>query len=110
MREQVPMSKLQETDYGAGRDYAYGSPHLTHPQLTARIEGQLRSLVGELVAVHGKCRVVEVGAGHGTFTETLLAAGATVAVTEMSAPSAAVLAEKFADDPACTVVHDPEGT
>lgn len=104
------MSKLQEADYGAGRDYAYGSPHLTHPQLTARIEGQLRALVGELVAVHGKCRVVEVGAGHGTFTETLLAAGASVAVTEMSEPSAAVLTEKFADNPRCTVVHDPDGT
>lgn len=110
MREHVPMAKLQEADYGAGRDYAYGSPHLTHPQLTARIEEQLRKLVADLVEEHGRCRVVEVGAGHGTFTETLLAAGASVAVTEMSAPSSAVLTEKFAGNTGVTVVHDPDGT
>ena len=104
------MAKLQEADYGAGRDYAYGSPHLTHPQLTARIEEQLRALVADLVEEHGRCRVVEVGAGHGTFTETLLAAGASVAVTEMSAPSSAVLTEKFAGNTDVTVVHDPDGT
>lgn len=110
MQGDVPMAELQEADYGAGRDYAYGSPHLTHPQLTARIEGQLRDLVRGLTAQHGRCRVVEVGAGHGTFTEVLLAAGASVAVTEMSAPSAAVLAEMFAGNANCTVVHDPDGT
>lgn len=104
------MAELQESDYGSGRDYAYGSPHLTHPQLTARIEGQLTDLVGGLLERHEQCRVVEVGAGHGTFTEVLLAAGASVAVTEMSAPSAAVLAERFADEPRVTVVHDPDGT
>ena len=110
MREHVPMARLQEADYGAGRDYAYGSPHLTHPQATARIDEQLRRLVADLVEEHGRCRVVEVGAGHGTFTETLLAAGASVAVTEMSAPSAAVLTEKFAGNTDVTVVHDPDGT
>ena len=60
MRERVPMAELQEADYGAGRDYAYGSPHLTHPQLTSRIEAQLRALVEELIEQHGHCRVVEV--------------------------------------------------
>lgn len=104
------MAEMQEADYGAGRDYAYGSPHLTHPQLTARIEGQLTELVHDLVEQHGQCRVVEVGAGHGTFTATLLAAGASVAVTEMSGPSAGVLTERFKGEPRVTVVHDPEGT
>jgi 2-polyprenyl-3-methyl-5-hydroxy-6-metoxy-1,4-benzoquinol methylase len=110
MHPDVPMAQLQEADYGAGRDYAYGSPHLTHARLTARVESQLRALVADLLAQHGRCRVVEVGAGHGTFTATMLDAGASVAVTEMSGPSAAVLAERFADESRCTVVHDPDGT
>ena len=104
------MSRLQEADYGAGRDYAYGSPHLTHRRLTAKIEAELHELVGTHLAAHGRCRVLEVGAGHGTFTQTLLEAGASVTVTEMSAPSAAVLSERFAGDERCRVVHDPEGT
>ncbi|PUA81481.1 methyltransferase domain-containing protein [Nocardioides currus] len=104
------MAQMQESDYGAGRDYAYGSPHLTHARLTARIEEQLHDLVAGLLDRHDRCRVVEVGAGHGTFTAALLAAGATVTVTEMSGPSAEVLRERFADDPRIRVVHDPDGT
>jgi len=104
------MAQLQEADYGAERDYTHGSPHLAHPRLTAKIERELTELVRGLLAERGSAHVVEVGAGHGTFTATLLDAGARVTVTEMSAPSAAVLAERFGSHPACSVVHDPDGS
>ncbi|MFF4549937.1 hypothetical protein [Streptomyces sp. NPDC001435] len=50
-----------------------------------------------------------MGAGHGTFTDHLLAAGAEVEVTEMSAPSAQALRHKFRNNPRVSVVHDPDG-
>src|SRR5687767_6858712 len=91
------MANLQEADYGADRDYEYGSPHLLHNQLRSRIEDSVTRLVRDIVADHGSCHVLEVGAGHGSFTDTMVAAGAKVTVTEMSAPSMAVLERKFAD-------------
>ena len=104
------MAELQEADYGEARDYTLGSPHLAHSVLRTRIEHELTGLVGEQVERTGACRVLEVGAGHGTFTACLVAAGATVTVTEMSEPSAQVLAAKFRHQPAVTVVHDPDGS
>ena len=53
--------------------------------------------------------MLEVGAGHGTFTETILATGAEVVVTEMSAPSAATLDARFRHNPSVEVLHDPDG-
>jgi 16S rRNA A1518/A1519 N6-dimethyltransferase RsmA/KsgA/DIM1 with predicted DNA glycosylase/AP lyase activity len=50
-----------------------------------------------------------VGAGHGTFTDHPLSAGAEVEVTEMSAPSARALRHKFRNNPRVSVVHDPDG-
>lgn len=107
--ERPTMAKLQESDYGAGRQYEKGSPHLSHAHLRAQIEGDLDALVRRQVAEKGHCRAVEVGGGHGVFTQVLVDAGAEVVVTEMSAPSARHLTERFADSPAVTVVHDPNG-
>ena len=104
------MAELQEANYGEARDYTAGSPHLAHGHLRARIENDLVRLVGEQIDRTGACRVVEVGAGHGTFTAALAAAGATVSVTEMSAPSAEVIRERFRHQDAVDVVYDPEGT
>lgn len=104
------MAQLQESEHGATRDYNHGSPHLAHPRLRAHIEEQLRALVEHHVSATGRCRVVEVGGGHGTFTDCLVEAGATVAVTEMSEPSAAHLKVRFAEVPAVTVTYDPDGT
>ncbi|QIK75217.1 class I SAM-dependent methyltransferase [Nocardioides piscis] len=103
------MAELQEADYGEGRDYAYGSPHLTHAGLGRRIEAELRDLVAAIVSERGECRVVEVGAGHGPMTAHMLAAGASVTVTEMSEPSARVLASTYGDRDDVRVVHDPDG-
>lgn len=104
------MAALQEVEYGADRDYTYGSPHLSHKQLRERIENDLAKLVRGISAATGrKCHVLEVGAGHGTFTEVLAKAGAKVTVTEMSEPSVKVLARKFAGIDV-EIVYDPEGS
>ena len=108
MPENPTMASLQESAFGAGRDYTHGSPHLAHARLRERVESDLTELVRTLVERHGRCRVLDVGAGHGTFTEVLVAAGAEVTVTEMSGPSAAYLERRFADVDAVTVVHDPD--
>lgn len=108
--ESMKMARIQETEYGEGRDYTYGSPHLTHAWIRERIENDLTELVREIVEAKGSCRAVEIGAGHGTFTGAILRGGATVAITEMSAPSVAVLEQKYAANGAVTVVYDPEAT
>lgn len=104
------MAELQEHDYGTGRDYAYGSPHLSHSSIRSRVVGDLQRLVGEQIRLNGRCRVLELGAGHGTFTQTLVEAGAKVTVTEMSRPSADLLERKFAEVDAVSVVLDTEGS
>jgi SAM-dependent methyltransferase len=104
------MAELQEIGYGEARNYTLGSPHLSHDQIRTNIERDLLLLVDEQFQRTGGCRVVEVGAGHGTFTACLAAAGATVTVTEMSEPSARVLNSKFRNQPAVKVIHDVDGT
>ncbi|MHB9863795.1 class I SAM-dependent methyltransferase [Streptomyces sp. YIM S03343] len=100
---------LQERAHGQGHDYAKGSPHIRHHRIREQVISGLHGLVGQVVERNGRCRVLEVGAGHGTFTDHLVAAGAEVRVTEMSAPSAAVLRHRFRHNPRVTVVHDAEG-
>ena len=103
------MASLQEEDYGRARDYAFGSPHLTHRRLRESIERDLIKLVRESIDRTGQCRVVELGAGHGSFTTTLAGAGASVTVTEMSQPSIEVLTDRFAENDQVSIVYDPDG-
>ena len=104
------MTKIQEIAHPAGFDYTAGSPHLKHPELRARIDASLRQEVERIRTRQGTCRVLEVGAGHGTFTTVLRSAGASVTVTEMSGPSAAQLHRSFSDDPDVRVVLDADGS
>lgn len=103
------MSDLQESEYGAARDYTVGSPHLQHAPTRLRIENDLRELVAATLQRQATCRVLEVGAGHGTFTRTLVTAGAEVTVTEMSEPSARYLETIMAGAPV-EVILDRQGT
>lgn len=102
--------RAQDHAHAEGHDYVKGSPHLRHPRLRAEIEDRLTRLVADAVARTGGCRVLEIGAGHGTFTHTLLAAGATVTVTEASGASAEHLEREFAGDERVRVVRDESGT
>lgn len=99
----------QDSAHGDGFDYEAGSPHLRHPQLRTMIEARLRALVADTIAREGRCRVIEVGGGHGTFTRQLVEAGAEVTVTEASRASAELLQRTFADHPRVTVHYDETG-
>lgn len=104
------MSSLQELDHPEGHDYESGSPHLKHSHLRTRINDSLRAIVKSVLDRKESCRVLEVGAGHGTFTDVMLGSGAEVVVTEMSSPSAELLEDRYARNRNVTVIYDPEGT
>ncbi|MFB9461649.1 class I SAM-dependent methyltransferase [Streptomyces cinereospinus] len=103
------MGELQQCGHDTGHDYAKGSPHILHHSVRDRVVRRIHELVGEILTRNGRCRAVEVGAGHGCFTDHLLAAGAEVQVTEMSAPSAEFLRHRFRHNGRVTVEHDPHG-
>lgn len=100
----------QDSAHGEDFDYEPGSPHLRHPQLRGMVEARLRDLVRTTLEREGRCHVVEIGGGHGTFTRQLVDAGATVTVTEASRASADKLRATFADHPRVTVIYDESGT
>ena len=101
------VSSAQNSAYFDGFDYDKGSPHLRHARLRRMVEDRLTSLVEQSVARSGRCQVLEIGAGHGSFTRCLLDAGATVTVTETSAASADHLRRVFGD--AIEVRYDETG-
>lgn len=110
MNEDVsPVVVSQNESHGEGHDYVKGSPHLRHDVLRSMIDGHLRRLVQETIERQGSCHVLEVGAGHGTFTEFLLAAGARVTVTEASEASAAHLSTLYAGRDDVQVFYDRTG-
>ncbi|WP_200950124.1 class I SAM-dependent methyltransferase [Nocardioides sp. Root151] len=101
--------RAQDSGHAAGHDYVKGSPHLRHRRLREDIEGRLTGLVHDAISRTGACRVLEIGAGHGTFTDVLVAAGATVTVTEASEASADHLRRSYAGDDRVSVFHDETG-
>lgn len=104
------VKQSQNTAHGDGHDYVVGSPHLRHPQLRSRIDSQISETVAGILAQKHECRVLEVGAGHGSFTDTVLTAGGTATVTEMSTASFNYLSVKFSQEPRVQVIHDIDGS
>ncbi|MCW2768967.1 MAG: SAM-dependent methyltransferase [Aeromicrobium sp.] len=107
--EPSPVVASQNESHGEGHDYVKGSPHLRHETLRSMIADRLRELVQETVRRQGACHVLEVGAGHGTFTDFLIQAGASVTVTEASEASAAHLTARYADHDSVNVFYDRTG-
>lgn len=106
----LPMQALQEAGHGASYDYRAGSPHLKHFRLYDRFVSVLRD---EIAAANSKglpLRVLEVGAGHGGYTEPALAMGCDVTATEMSRPSLSALTRRYGLNPCLSAVFDPTGT
>lgn len=99
----------QDAGHAEGHDYDKGSPHLRHPQLRRMVEQRLTRMVEVRLGATGACRVLEIGAGHGTFTACLLAAGAEVTVTEASAASAEHLRRSFGHTGRVEVRYDVSG-
>jgi SAM-dependent methyltransferase len=104
------LQEKQELVYTADVDYRAGSPHLAHHVLYDRLVGILRQTLRDLKAAGLPLSVLEVGAGHGGYTEPALAAGGQVTAVEMSRPSLARLAEYFGTNSNFKGVFDPDGT
>ena len=104
------MQRLQELGFGADHDYRAGSPHLRHWRLYDRLSDVLRAAVSDLIERGLPPNVLEVGAGHGGFTEVALATGASVTATEMSRPSLGRLDERYRTNPRLRTAFDSDGS
>lgn len=104
------MRQIQESGHPAGHDYRAGSPHLAHWHLYQRLLGELREVLDSLHGRGVSWSVLDVGAGHGSFTEPLLAYGCTVTATEMSTPSFEIIRAKYGGNDRFTAVLDADGS
>lgn len=89
----------QDSFYSADVDYRLGSPHLAHWALYDRLTGVLRRTLDHVRSQGLPATVLEIGAGHGGYTEPVLAAGFDVTAVEMSRPSLARLDAKYGANP-----------
>jgi SAM-dependent methyltransferase len=103
------IERSQGDAHGEGHDYVVGSPHLRHATLRERIDDRISHAVLETLRRQAECSVLEIGAGHGSFTDTVVAAGGTATVTEMSRASFDYLTAKFDGNPEVRVVYDADG-
>lgn len=104
-----PMAVLQERAFATSAAYSQGSAHLMHSHIRDGMVQHIRERVLDRLAATGSCHVLEVGAGHGGFTDHVVAAGATVTATEMSKPSLVLLGERFRYNSAVKLLYDPDG-
>lgn len=100
---------VQELGHPEGHNYEDGSPHLKHFRLREVVLESLRSAVRDILETKGQCDVLEVGAGHGDFSDALVGVGGRLTVTEMSEPSAQALSLRYRNNSAVRVVHDGTG-
>ena len=103
------MANIQEWAHPEDHDYETGSPHLKNARLKRQIKDSIEQAVSEQIRLRGSCLVLEVGAGHGDFTGTLIGAGARVMVTEMSGPAARRLQMIYSSCENVHVIHDESG-
>jgi SAM-dependent methyltransferase len=101
---------IQEQYYLPHVDYRTGSPHLSHPRLYDRLTEVLRRMIQGLADQDLPLRVLEIGAGHGGFTELALAMGCEITAVDMSKPSVDELRRRFGTNPKFRAVYDPDGT
>ncbi len=104
------MPSLQEEGHGPSHDYRAGSPHLKHWRLYDQLVGVLRREIEAINAKGLQMTVLEVGAGHGGYTEPILASGCAVTATEMSRPSLALLRARYDVNPRFSAVYDHDGS
>ncbi len=106
----VLIQRLQEAGHGANHNYQTTSPHLKHSRLRDRLVGLLLDEITAIDRAGLPRHVLEVGAGHGGFTEPTLASGCSVTATEMSRPSVDHLRERYSLNPRFVAVFDADGS
>lgn len=102
-------TSAQESHYGESIDYTHGSPHLSDSRLRQDVDDLILGALADLAQRGLPMRVLEVGAGHGGFTQTALAAGAHVTALDMSRPSLDRLTARFGTNPNLTTVYSADG-
>ncbi len=104
------LTNFQDEFYSEATDYRHGSPQLSHlplyDKLVKVIDQQLQLLVDRGIPLD----VVEIGAGHGAFTEPMLAVGSSVTALEMAHASAEVLSSRFGNNPLFTSIYSQDGS
>jgi SAM-dependent methyltransferase len=105
----LSLQELQEQRYDEAVDYRIGSPHLAHWWLYDRLVKLVRDELALLQQDGRTVRVLELGAGHGGYTEPVLAAGCEVTALEMSRPSLGVLQAKYGHNDRFRGIFDPDG-
>jgi SAM-dependent methyltransferase len=100
---------FQEGYYLSRVDYRKGSPHLSNLELHDRLIEVLRGMIQRLADQGLPLRVLEVGAGHGGFTESALAMGCEVTAVEMSGASVDELRRRFGTNSKFRAIHNPNG-
>jgi SAM-dependent methyltransferase len=100
----------QESYYGDEVNYRAGSPHLKHWPLYDRLVRLVRQSVVELTSDGVAPNVLEIGAGHGGYTEPVLAAGCRVTAVEASRPSLRELHRRYGSNSGFQGVFDPDGS
>ena len=103
------MHNYQEGFYSGKVNYRDGSPHLAHVALYDRLVATLRSTLRDLSEAGLPLTVLEIGSGHGGYTEPALAAGWKVTAVEMSRSSLDRLSEHFGTNPNFRGVFDADG-
>jgi SAM-dependent methyltransferase len=104
------MQLLQEIGHGKSHDYRAGSPHLKHWRLNQRLTAVLRQSITSVTDRGLPLTLLEIGAGHGGYTEPALAAGCEVTATETSRPSVERLRARFRSNPRFTAVFAENGS
>jgi SAM-dependent methyltransferase len=104
------MANLQKLHSLSSSNYRKGSPHLSHLELHDRLVEVLRGTVQRLSGQGLPLRVLEIGAGHGGFTEPALAMGCDVTAVDMSRPSVDELRRRFGTNPRFESVYNPDAT
>jgi SAM-dependent methyltransferase len=100
----------QDVAFGADHDYRAGSPHLRHWALYDRLTAVTQAAIRATSRRGLPLTVLEVGAGHGGYTQPCLAAGCAVTVTEMSRASLERMQTQFGLNPHFAAVFDANGS
>lgn len=103
-------SNHQEAYYHEDVDYRYGTPHLSHTWLYDRLVAVVRGGLRALSAAGLPLTVLEIGSGHGSYTEPVLAAGCDVTAIEASQPAVDELLRRYGTNPNFRTVLDRDGT
>jgi SAM-dependent methyltransferase len=103
-------SSHQSSAFDGPNAYTHGAPHLSHVEVRRASETLLGQAISTIDRTDSRVRVLEVGAGDGTYTDYFLQNDLSVIVTEMSEYAVRLLSERYLEDARVVVVRDEDGT